>query len=530
VFFPDNILSNGEDVGEMCIFAFYYWQPTTKDCQTFCTAMNKTSLRKCLLVGLCENNLYGNSKYKKNNMSDKTTQWISSKRSEDVAINDSQTGQSVEICGMVYNSRITKWGGFIIIRKPQGLLQTVFQNDSSKIFDKDGNPVKISDLSRESSVKITGTINAAHIKDASVFYKTIEISIQRIDVLSTPETAQPIDINAVHFDSEANFTFKLDHRQVTLRNPRDMAIFKINAVISKSFADYLTLQNFTQIFTPKIVSEGAEGGANVFALDYFGKQAYLAQSPQFYKQICVGVFERVFEIAPAYRAEKHSTSRHLNEYISLDIEMGFINGQEDVMQLEAELLRYILTQIETHCRHELSVLQAALPQMPERIPVYKLSEVHEILHQNYADKLSQDHRAEPDLAPEEEVLICDYALKNFDSDFVFVTHFPSSHRAFYAMDDPTDATLTLSFDLLMRGKEITSGGERIHEANQYREKMRKRGMNPDNFKFYLDTFANGMPPHGGLAIGLERLTTGILQIANVKEASLFPRDIHRIAP
>lgn len=441
-----------------------------------------------------------------------------------------QIGQEVEICGMVHNARITKWGGFIILRKPKGLLQAVFQNDSSEIFNEEGNPIKINDLSRESAIQINGVVNNANIKDVSVFYKTIEISIKTIKVLSKPNTMNLIDVNSLQHDSEANFTFKLDNRQVTLRNPRDMAIFRVSALISKSFVDYLTLEGFTQIFSPKIVSEGAEGGANVFAIDYFGKPAYLAQSPQFYKQICVGVFEKVFEVAPAYRAEKHATSRHLNEYISLDIEMGFINGQEDVMKLEAELLRYILTQVEIHCQHELTILNSTLPKMPDNVPVYRLSEVHEILHEHYADKLSQDHRGEPDLAPEEEVFICDHVLKKYDSDFVFVTHFPSAHRAFYAMDDPNDKTLTLSFDLLMRGKEITSGGQRIHEENQYIEKMIKKGMNPENFKFYLDTFKNGMPPHGGLAIGLERLTAGILNIANVKEASLFPRDINRIAP
>jgi nondiscriminating aspartyl-tRNA synthetase len=445
-------------------------------------------------------------------------------------LSEVKIGQEVEICGMVHNSRITKWGGFIIIRKPKGLLQTVFQNDSSEIFDEQGNSIKINELSRESAIQINGVVHNANIKDISVFYKTIEIAVKTIKVLSKPNITNLIDVNSLQHDSEANFTFKLDNRQVTLRNPRDMAIFSVSAEISKSFVNYLATQGFTQIFSPKIVSEGAEGGANVFALDYFGKPAYLAQSPQFYKQIGVGVFERVFEVAPAYRAEKHATSRHLNEYISLDVEMGFIKGQEDVMRLEADLLRYILAQIEIHCRHELSVLNATLPKMPDDVPVYKLSEVHEILHENYVDQLSQDHRGEPDLAPEEELFICDYVLKKYDSDFVFVTHFPSSHRAFYAMDDPTDKTLTLSYDLLMRGTEITSGGQRIHEESQYREKMLNRGMNPDNFNFYLDTFRNGMPPHGGFAIGLERLTAKILSISNVKEASLFPRDINRIAP
>ena len=364
----------------------------------------------------------------------------------------------------------------------------------------------------------------------NVFYKTVEVSINSIEILSVPTVKNLIDVTSLSYESDANFTFKLDNRHITLRNTRDIAIFKVSAQIIKSSTDYLTTNNFTQIFTPKIVSAGAEGGANIFELEYFGKKAYLAQSPQFYKQIGVGVFERVFEIAPVYRAEKHSTSRHLNEYISIDLEMGFINDQNDVMKLEANMLRYILEQLENNCKHELAVLNATLPKLPKSIPVYRLSEVHEILHENYTNKLSQDHRNEPDLAPEEEVYICDYANKTFNSDFVFVTHFPRKHRAFYSHDDPDNPELTLSFDLIMRGKEITSGSQRIHKAEQYIAKMKDLGMNPDNFKFYLDTFKNGMPPHGGLAIGLERLTAGILNISNVKEASLFPRDINRITP
>lgn len=461
------------------------------------------------------------------------TQFVSiSERNKliDNEITEQQIGEEVEVFGMVHNTRITKWGGFIILRKAKGLLQTVFQNETSEIFGVDGNKIKINDLSRESAVKIKGTVSKAGIKDVSVYYKTIEVSVKSIEVLSVPTTDNLIDVAALSHDSEANFTFKLDNRQVTLRNTRDIAIFKITSSISKAFVDYLNSKNFTQIFTPKIVSAGAEGGANIFELEYFGKKAFLTQSPQFYKQICVGVFERVFEIAPVYRAEKHSTSRHLNEYISIDLEMGFINDHRDIMQFEAEILRYVLKQLQENCMHELAVLNATLPQLPNDIPVYRLSEVHEILHEHYADKLTQDHRGEPDLAPEEEVFICDYAAKEFHSDFVFVTHFPRKHRAFYSMDDPNDPELTLSFDLLMKGREITSGSQRIHDENQYRTKMKSLGMNPDNFTFYLDTFKNGMPPHGGLAIGLERLTAGILNIQNVKEASLFPRDINRITP
>lgn len=444
-------------------------------------------------------------------------------------IDNCKPGDTVVVSGMIHNVRITKWGGFIILRKSRGLLQAVVQNETSRFYDESGEEIALNGLCREMAVSIEGTVNEAEIKDPAAFYNTIEIAVSCVRVLSRPTTSEVVDINALKFgDEETMLRFKFDNRQVTLRNPRDMAILKVQSTIAKAFADFLTENGFTQIYTPKIVSEGAEGGANVFKLDYFGKQVYLAQSPQFYKQIGVGVYERVFEIAPAYRAEKHNTSRHLNEYISLDVEMGFIKGQEDVMTLEAALLHYIINRVENDCAHELNLLGATAPKLPTNVPAWKLSEVHEILFENHLTE--EDHRGEDDLAPEEERAICKYALEKYDSDFVFVTHFPSQHRAFYAMDDPEDPTLTLSFDLLMRGLEITSGGQRIHKEQDYREKMTRRGMNPDNFRFYLDTFRNGMPPHGGFAIGLERITACFLGIANVKECSMFPRDINRVAP
>ena len=440
-----------------------------------------------------------------------------------------KVGESVSVSGMIHNVRVTKWGGFIVLRKSRGLLQAVVSNETSKFFDETGAEIAMNDLCREMAITLTGTVNEAKIKDPAAFYNTIEIAVSEVRVLSRPTTAEVVDMNALKFgDEETLLRYKFDNRQVTLRNPRDMAILKVQSTIARAFGEFLAANGFTQIFTPKIVSEGAEGGANVFKMDYFGKQVYLAQSPQFYKQIGVGVYERVFEIAPAYRAEKHATSRHLNEYISLDVEMGFIKGQEDVMTLEAALLRHIIAVVERDCAHELNLLNAVNPVLPEQVPAWKLSEVHEILFENHL--CEADHRGEDDLAPEEERAICKYAYDKYGSDFVFVTHFPSEHRAFYAMDDPEDPSLTLSFDLLMRGLEITSGGQRIHKEADYREKMLRRGMNPDAFRFYLDTFRNGMPPHGGFAIGLERITACFLGIANVKECSMFPRDINRVAP
>lgn len=442
---------------------------------------------------------------------------------------NAKVGESVIVSGMIHNVRVTKWGGFIVLRKSRGLLQAVVSNETSLFYDEKGEAITMADLCREMAVSITGVVGEAKIKDPAAFYNTIEIAVSSVSILSRPTTAEVVDMNALKFgDEETLLRYKFDNRQVTLRNPRDMAILKVQSTIARSFADFLSTNGFTQIFTPKIVSEGAEGGANVFKMDYFGKQVYLAQSPQFYKQIGVGVYERVFEVAPAYRAEKHNTSRHLNEYISLDVEMGFIKGQEEVMTLEAALLRHIIATVETECAHELNLLGATIPVLPEQVPVWRLSEVHEILFEH--NLCETDHRGEDDLAPEEERAICKYAQETYGSDFVFVTHFPSEHRAFYAMDDPENPELTLSFDLLMRGLEVTSGGQRIHKEQDYRDKMIKRGMNPDAFRFYLDTFRNGMPPHGGFAIGLERITACFLGINNVKECSMFPRDINRVAP
>ncbi|MCQ2328213.1 MAG: aspartate--tRNA(Asn) ligase [Paludibacteraceae bacterium] len=440
-----------------------------------------------------------------------------------------QPGDRVRAYGMVHNVRLTKWGGFLILRKAEGLLQGVLQNEQTVVVDEKGETVQVNNINREMAVAIEGVVNEAKIKDPAVAYSQMEVAIDKIEIISRPATTEVLDTNSLKFgDEDAMLRFKFDNRHVTLRNPRDMAILRVQSAISQGFAQYLHSQGFTQIYSPKIVSEGAEGGANVFKMDYFDKQVYLAQSPQFYKQIGVGVYERVFEIAPAYRAEKHATSRHLNEFISMDVEMGFIKGQEDVMELEMNLLRNIMKYVSEHCAHELQLLNADMPAIPDQIPAYRLSECHELLWNEHLTE--EDHRGEDDMAPEEERAICKYVKEKYGSDFVFITHFPSQHRAFYAMDDPEDGKLTLSFDLLMRGLEITSGGQRMHEEADYRRKMVERGMDPEKFHFYMDTFHNGMPPHGGFAIGLERLTACILNIANVKECSMFPRDINRVAP
>ena len=318
---------------------------------------------------------------------------------------------------------------------------------------------------------------------------------------------------------------KFDLRPLTLRHPREKAIFKIAATICNEFENYLSSIGFIRINSPKIVSSGAEGGANIFKLDYFDRDAYLAQSPQFYKQMMVGVFGRVFEIGPVFRAEKHDTSRHLNEYISLDFEMGFINSFEDLIQIETNLLRAILNKVKKECINEIELLEIKLPDFKSIVTI-KLDEAHEIVFKKY----NKDFRGENDLTPEEEKLISEYAKNEWDTEFLFVTHYPSEKRPFYTMDDPKEPAKTLSFDLLFRGLEITTGGQRLHLYEDYIKKMKKLNMNIDMFKSYLQTFKFGMPPHGGLGIGLERLTAQLCGLSNVKEASLFPRDINRLEP
>ena len=293
----------------------------------------------------------------------------------------------------------------------------------------------------------------------------------------------------------------------------------------RGFRDFLYSQHFTEIHTPKIGSKGAEGGSNVFKLDYFHRPAVLAQSPQFYKQMMVGVFERVFETAPVFRAEKHNTKRHLNEYTSLDFEMGYISGFEDIMKMETGFLQYTMKLLSEEYAEELRILGVTLPKT-EQIPMVRFDRAKELVAEKYNRKIRNPY----DLEPEEESLIGQYFKEEYDADFVFVTHYPSKKRPFYAMDDPADPTFTLSFDLLFHGLEITTGGQRIHDYQQLLDKIEARGMTTEGMEQYLDTFKYGMPPHGGLGIGMERLTMKLLGEENVREATLFPRDLSRLEP
>ena len=419
-------------------------------------------------------------------------------------------GKTVKMNGAVHNIRDMGEFAFIILRKAEGLVQCVYEEGKTE-FD-------LKDLKEESAVEVTGVI-ALEERAPQGF----ELRLTGIRVLSEPAETMPIAINK--WKMNTSLETRLSLRPVSLRNVRERAKFKIQEGIVRGFREFLSSQGFTEVHTPKIVSRGAEGGANVFKLNYFNKKAELGQSPQFYKQMMVGVFDRVFEVAPVFRAEKHNTTRHLNEYIGLDFEMGYIDSFEDVMAMETGFLKYTMELLKSEYKKELDMLGIDLPSISQ-IPHVRFAEAKQLVSEKYNRKIRNPF----DLEPEEEVLIGRYFKEEYDSDFVFVTHYPSKKRPFYAMDDPENTSVTLSFDLLYKGLEITTGGQRIHDYQMILEKMEKRGMDPEDIKDYLMIFKYGMPPHGGLGIGLERLTMRLLDEQNVRETSLFPRGVTRLEP
>lgn len=351
------------------------------------------------------------------------------------------------------------------------------------------------------------------------FVTDVELEITAITVLAKAEI--PFELN-----EDLNLDVYLDNMPYVLKAEKKQAVFKIQSEIVTSFRNALLEQDFVEFQSPKIVGgRDAEGGAGVYKLDYFGNPAGLATSPQLYKQIMAGVFERVFTVGPTFRAEKHSTSRHLNEYASMDFEMGFIDSYKDVADMLTHVLQTIKNNLETNCATELKLLEAEEILLPAEIPMMKLSEAQVILE----EKLGAENAiGEPDLEPEHERMICDYAKKELGSDLIFITHYPVSKRPFYSMEDENEKGFTKTFDALFKGVEIVSGGERRHEYDNLVEGMKMKGLNPEDFAFYLQAFKTGIAPHGGIGLGLERLTQKIIGLDNVKKAALFPRELNRI--
>ena len=376
----------------------------------------------------------------------------------EITLDDLQkaVGGSISFCACAHKLRKMSGFSFVILRTGRYILQSVYSKDKcTGDFDS---------LCEGAYIKITGDVKEE--KRANHGY---EITLSSFEILSKPAEEYPLHVSSKKLG--CSIETSMAHRSVALRHPEQRAVFKISEGVVSAFREFMLNNNFTEIHSPKIVAAGAEGGANIFKLKYFDKDAYLAQSPQFYKQTCVAFFDRVFEIAPVYRAEKHNSTRHLNEYIGLDFEMGFINDMHDVMAMETAMLKYVVEYLPKHYSDELELLGAT-----------------------------------------------------------FVEKFPGLKRPFYAMDSADDPKLAESFDLLFRGLEITTGGQRIHDYNELLEKMKRYHMEEGDLGAYTDIFKYGMPPHGGLGIGLERVVMKMLGLANIREASLFPRDIHHLDP
>ena len=431
------------------------------------------------------------------------------KKLERVFINelDKLDNKRVMLRGWVHKITDLSHIVFVKLRDKSGIVQLV--------CDKD----QIKNIRLENAIEVIGTKCENEKAPGG-----IEIKVEEIKVVGkTYYEKLPFEVNS--YKNKATLETQLDHRTIALRRPEIRAIFKVQSEIESAFVTYLKERNFEEIHTAKIIDSSTEGGSEMFTVNYFDRRSFLAQSPQFYKQMMVGAgFERVFEIGHAYRAELHNTWRHLNEYVSLDVEMGFIKDEYELMDLEEGFINYLYEHLNKTCKKELEMYKIELPQKVN-IPRITLDKAHEILLEKYNKKSPLGN-----IDAEGEVLISKYVKEKYDCDFVFLTKYPVSKRPMYTMMDDEDKNLTKSFDLIFDGLEITTGGQRVNDYQMLKENIIKFGLNPEDFDFYLETFKYGMPPHGGFAIGLERLTMKILKLSNIREAALVPRDMKRLTP
>jgi len=419
-------------------------------------------------------------------------------------------GEPVTIAGWVHRRRQLKSVSFLIVRDRTGMAQVVLTGPLAEALD---------DLPEETVVQVDGLAVASAQAPCGA-----EITGATVTALSGPAVAPPFDLYRPGIP--AGLATILDNAGVALRHPLLRAPFELAAAAVAGFRGYLDLAGFTEIHTPKIVGTATESGANVFGIDYFGRKAFLAQSPQFYKQTMVGVFERVYEVGPVFRAEPHDTARHLAQYTSLDAEFGFITDHHDVMNILTGALTGMTTAIEERASDAVTRLGITLPPVPAAIPEIDFGNAQELI----TEHTGTDPRGEPDLAPAGERWLSGWALREYGSAFLFVTGYPAVKRPFYTHPDPRRPERTRSFDLLFNGLELVTGGQRLHRHDDYLAALTARGENPDDYAGYLDVFAHGMPPHGGFAIGLERFIARLTKADNIRATTLFPRDLHRLAP
>ncbi len=420
-------------------------------------------------------------------------------------------GQRVRLQGWLYNVRRMGGISFIVLRDGWGTIQAVTENEADL--------TPIAELALETVIALEGTVVSSPQAPGG-----IELHQPCLEVITPVKETPPIPLNKRQI--KAGLPTQLDHATVLNRHPARRAVFRLAAGTMAGFLQTLTAHHFTEVQTPKIVASATESGANVFKLGYFGRDAYLAQSPQFYKQIMVGVFGRVFEVGPVFRAEPHDTSRHVNEYVSLDVEFGFIEDHFTVMALLREVMAGIFAELLTHYETELALLQAQLPVVPSQIPHIHFAAAQELILRLHG----VDVRNEPDLSPQDERWLGEWAQQEHGSDFLFVTGYPMVKRPFYTHPDPQNPTYSNSFDLLFRGTELVTGGQRLHVYADYLAALEAANLPTIPFETYLEAFQYGMPPHGGFAIGLERLLMQLLALPNLRLATLFPRDMGRLTP
>ncbi|WP_188316591.1 aspartate--tRNA(Asn) ligase [Solihabitans fulvus] len=420
-------------------------------------------------------------------------------------------GERTRIAGWLHRRRELKSVTFLVLRDRSGLAQVVL-TEPSAIAATAGLP-------EETVLDVVGTVTANPQAPGGA-----ELTEPTVTALSDPAKPPPFDLYRPA--ARATLPTVLDHASVALRHPKLRAPFEISAASVAGFRATLDELGFTEIQTPKIVESATESGANVFGIDYFGRPAYLAQSPQFFKQAVVGVFERVHEVGPVFRAEPHDTTRHLAQYTSLDAEFGYITDHRDVMVVLRDVIAGMVASVAARAAAAVELLDVTLPVVPQAIPQLHFAEAQELLAANSGE----DPRGEPDLAPAHERWLSEWAAREHGSDFLFVTGYPMVKRPFYTHPDPARPAYSNSFDLLFRGLELVTGGQRLHRYSDYLAALAARGGNPAAYESYLSTFAHGMPPHGGFAIGLERWTARLVGASNIRETTLFPRDLNRLSP
>lgn len=431
-------------------------------------------------------------------------------RTTDIA---AHVGQRVRLKGWLHTLRQLGGVSFLVVRDGWGMAQAVAEDEAALA------PLVDTGLGLETVIALEGTVVAA--EQAPGGY---ELHAPDVRVITPVAEPPPVRINKREVVS--GLKRLLDHAVIANRHPKRRAIFRLAAGVMRGFRTTLDARGFTEIQTPKIVASATESGANVFQLDYFGQPAFLAQSPQFYKQIMVGVFERVCEVGPVFRAEPHGTSRHTSEYVSLDVELAFIDNHFTVMALLRDTIAGILHTLSLEHAEELALWEAEVPGVPDPIPHIHFIDAQELILERYG----ADIRGQPDLSPQDERWLGEWAAEEYGSDFLFVTGYPMVKRPFYTYRDPERPDYSYSFDLLFRGTELVTGGQRLHLYGDYLAALDAAGLRREPFRYYLEAFHYGMPPHGGFAIGLERLLMQLLDLPNLRLATLFPRDMTRVTP